>query len=40
MNDEIDYTFKFYKSIAVRINEEDFILDDAFYHSFFKKNIE
>lgn len=41
LNDEIDHTSKLYKSVAVRIDEEDFMLDDdAFYHSFFKKNIE
>lgn len=41
LNDEVDHTARLYKSIAVRINEEDFMLDDdAFYHAFFKKNIE
>lgn len=38
--DEIDHTSQLYKSVAIRVNEEDFILDDdAFYHAFFKKDI-
>ena len=38
--DEIDHTSQLYKSVAIRVNEEDFLLDDdAFYHAFFKKDI-
>ena len=40
-NDELDYDNPQYSSIAIRISEEDYLLDDtSFTHAFYKKNLE
>ncbi len=39
-NDELDYDSPQYSSIAIRISEEDFLLDDtSFTHAYYKKNL-
>lgn len=40
LNDEFDYSAPQYSSLAIRIDEEDFLLnDETFQNSFYKKNI-
>ena len=40
-NDELDYDNPQYSSIAIRISEEDYLLDDtSFTHAFYKKNLD
>ena len=39
-NDELDYDNQNYSSIAIRVNEEDYLLDDnSFTHAYYKKNL-
>lgn len=39
-NDELDYDNPQYSSIAIRISEEDFLLDEtSFTHAYYKKNL-
>lgn len=40
LNDEVDYDSPQYSSIAIRMNDEDFLLDDeAFNNAFYKKHL-
>lgn len=39
-NDELDYDNQNYSSIAIRVNEEDYLLDEtSFTHAYYKKNL-
>ena len=41
INDEVDHTYELYKSLSIKVDNVDFILDDEVFHrGFYKKSVD